>query len=174
MTVHSSKGLEFPVVFISGLDDGLFPLYNSLDKKEDLEEERRLFYVALTRAKQRVYLLYSTHRRRMGPDNTIGFPSRFINEIPSELLERIEFQSALTRRVIVGSKTKKAKITITRTVTTFDDFKVGDMVEHSIFGVGKIMVLSGTGENQRVGVIFKDGTKKKLIVKYANLSKINL
>jgi len=58
-------------------------------------------------------------------------------------------------------------------VTTFDDFKVGDMVEHSIFGVGKIMVLSGTGENQRVGVVFKDGTKKKLIVKYANLSKIS-
>ena len=173
MTVHSSKGLEFPVVFISGLDDGLFPLYNSLDKKEDLEEERRLFYVALTRAKQRVFLLYSTHRRRMGADNTIGLPSRFINEIPSEFLERIEFQSALTRRVIVGSKTKKTKVAITRTVTTFDDFKVGDMVEHSIFGVGKIMVLSGTGENQRVGVIFKDGTKKKLIVKYANLSKIN-
>jgi DNA helicase-2/ATP-dependent DNA helicase PcrA len=58
-------------------------------------------------------------------------------------------------------------------VTTFDDFKVGDMVEHSIFGIGKIMVLSGTGENQRVGVVFKDGTKKKLIVKYANLSKVS-
>jgi DNA helicase-2/ATP-dependent DNA helicase PcrA len=60
-----------------------------------------------------------------------------------------------------------------RTVTTFDDFKAGDMVEHSIFGPGKIMVLSGTGENQRVGVVFKDGTKKKLIVKYANLKKIS-
>ena len=75
--------------------------------------------------------------------------------------------------MVGGSLQKRTKIAITRTVTTFDDFKVGDMVEHSIFGAGKIMVLSGTGENQRVGVIFKDGTKKKLIVKYANLSKIS-
>ena len=173
MTVHSSKGLEFPVVFISGLDDGLFPLYQSIEDKKELEEERRLFYVALTRAQERVFLLYATNRRRMGGENIIGMPSRFIGEIPSEFLDRIEFQSALTRRVVGGTLQKRAKIEITRTVTTFDDFKVGDMVEHSIFGIGKIMVLSGTGESQRVGVIFKDGTKKKLIVKYANLTKVS-
>ena len=173
MTVHSSKGLEFPVVFVAGLDDGLFPLYNAMATKEGLEEERRLFYVALTRAQERVFLLYATNRRRMGGENVMGMPSRFISEIPNDYLERIEFQSALTRRVVGGSLQKRTKIAITRTVTTFDDFKVGDMVEHSIFGIGKIMVLSGTGENQRVGVVFKDGTKKKLIVKYANLSKIS-
>jgi len=173
MTVHSSKGLEFPVVFVSGLDDGLFPLYNAMDTKEGLEEERRLFYVALTRAQERVFLLYATNRRRMGGENVLGMPSRFISEIPNDYLERIEFQSALTRRVMGGSLQKRTRVAVTRTVTTFDDFKVGDMVDHSIFGVGKIMVLSGTGENQRVGVIFKDGTKKKLIVKYANLSKIS-
>jgi len=173
MTVHSSKGLEFPVVFISGLDDGLFPLYQAIEDKKELEEERRLFYVALTRAQERVFLLYATNRRRMGGENIIGMPSRFIGEIPPEFLDRIEFQSALTRRVVGGTLQKRAKIEITRTVTTFDDFKVGDMVEHSIFGIGKIMVLSGTGENQRVGVIFKDGTKKKLIVKYANLTKVS-
>ena len=173
MTVHSSKGLEFPVVFVSGLDDGLFPLYNVLDTKEGLEEERRLFYVALTRAQERVFLLYATNRRRMGGENVLGMPSRFISEIPNDYLERIEFQSALTRRVMGGSLQKRTRVAVTRTVTTFDDFKVGDMVDHSIFGLGKIMVLSGTGENQRVGVIFKDGTKKKLIVKYANLSKIS-
>ena len=173
MTVHSSKGLEFPVVFISGLDDGLFPLYQSIEDKKELEEERRLFYVALTRAQERVFLLYATNRRRMGGENIIGMPSRFIGEIPPEFLDRIEFQSALTRRVVGGTLQKRAKIEITRTVTTFDDFIVGDMVEHSIFGIGKIMVLSGTGENQRVGVIFKDGTKKKLIVKYANLTKVS-
>ena len=100
-------------------------------------------------------------------------PSRFINEIPSEYLERIEFESALTNRVISGSRFKSTKIRTTRTITAFNDFKVGDLVEHPIFGSGKIMVLSGTGENQRVGVLFKDGTKKKLIVKYANLSKVN-
>ena len=173
MTVHSSKGLEFPVVFVSGLDDGLFPLYNSLNSKEELEEERRLFYVALTRAQERVFLLYATNRRRMGGENILGMPSRFISEIPNEYLDRIEFRSALTRRVVGGTKSKNTKVEMTRTITTFDDFKVGDKVEHSIFGEGKIMVLSGTGENQRVGVIFKDGTKKKLIVKYANLTKID-
>jgi len=174
MTVHSSKGLEFPVVFIAGLDDGLFPLYASIEVKKELEEERRLFYVALTRAQHRVFLLYATNRRRMGGENVLGMPSRFIGEIPPEYLERIKFESALTRRVISSSsQQKRTKIEVTRTVTTFDDFKVGDMVEHSIFGLGKIMVLSGTGENQRVGVIFKDGTKKKLIVKYANLTKAN-
>ena len=173
MTVHSSKGLEFPVVFIAGLDDGLFPLFNALDTKEGLEEERRLFYVAMTRAQERVFLLYATNRRRMGGENVYGMPSRFISEIPKDFLDQIEFQSALTRRVVGGSLQKKTKVEVTRTVTTFDDFKVGDMVEHSIFGPGKIMVLSGTGENQRVGVVFKDGTKKKLIVKYANLTKIS-
>ncbi len=173
MTVHSSKGLEFPVVFVAGLDDGLFPLYNAMETKEGLEEERRLFYVALTRAQERVFLLYATNRRRMGGENVIGMPSRFIGEIPTNFLDRIEFHSALTRRVVGGSLQKRTKVAVTRTVTTFDDFKAGDMVEHSIFGAGKIMVLSGTGENQRVGVIFKDGTKKKLIVKYANLTKIS-
>ena len=173
MTVHSAKGLEFPVVFVSGLDDGLFPLYVALENKKELEEERRLFYVALTRAQERVFLLYATNRRRMGGENMLGMPSRFIGEIPAEFLDRIEFQSALTRRVVGGSLQKNTRVAVTRTVTTFDDFKVGDMVEHSIFGVGKIMVLSGSGENQRVGVIFKDGTKKKLIVKYANLTKVS-
>lgn len=173
MTVHSSKGLEFPVIFIAGLDDGLFPLHATIENKKELEEERRLFYVALTRAQERVFLLYATNRRRMGGENIIGMPSRFIGEIPPEFLDRIEFQSALTRRVVGGPLKKNTKVTVTRTVTTFDDFKVGDAVEHSIFGIGKIMVLSGTGENQRVGVVFKDGTKKKLIVKYANLSKLN-
>ena len=173
MTVHSSKGLEFPVVFIAGLDDGLFPLYRSLDSKEDIEEERRLFYVAVTRAKERVFLLYATNRRRMGGDNISGISSRFINEIPEELLERIDFSSAVTRKIVTGIKKKRQRSQMVRTVTIFDDFIVGDDVMHSIFGAGKIMALSGTGENQRVGVVFKDGTRKKLIVKYANLKKVS-
>ena len=173
MTVHSSKGLEFPVVFVSGLDDGLFPLFGTFDNQEELEEERRLFYVALTRASAKVFLLYATNRRRLGGENIIGLPSRFISEIPNRYLERVDFQSALTRRIVGGKLRNQAKLKVRRTVTTFDDFKVGDLVEHAIFGQGKIMVLSGTGENQRVGVVFKDGTKKKLIVKYANLTKVN-
>ena len=172
MTVHSSKGLEFPVVFVVGLDEGLFPLYNSLENKKELEEERRLFYVALTRAQERVYLLYATNRRRMGAENVNGLPSRFINEIPEDSLEKISFRSAVTRKFVTGKRKKDGLTQMVRTVTDFDDFQVGDFVEHSIFGAGKIMALSGTGENQRVGVVFNDGTRKKLIVKFANLKKI--
>ena len=172
MTVHSSKGLEFPVVFIAGMDDGLFPLSRSLDDKKELEEERRLFYVALTRAEERVYILYATNRRRMGAETVNGLPSRFINEIPEDSLEKISFSSAVTRKFIINRRKKEGLTQMVRTVTDFDDFQVGDNVEHSIFGAGKIMALSGTGENQRVGVVFNDGTRKKLIVKFANLKKL--
>ena len=172
MTLHSAKGLEFPIVFITGLEDGLFPLYRSLDNRKDLEEERRLFYVGLTRAMERVYLLYATQRRRMGADYDLGLMSRFLREIPEDYIEEIPFSSALTRKLI---KTQPGNIKVkkTRTVTAFDDFKVGDKVEHAIFGLGEIKALSGAGENQRVGVVFKDGLKKKLIVKYANLKKVD-
>ena len=172
MTIHSSKGLEFPVVFIAGMDEGLFPLFNSIDDKKELEEERRLFYVALTRAEERVYILYATNRRRMGVEMVNGLPSRFINEIPEDSLEKISFSSSVTRKFVSGTQKKDGLTQMVRTVTDFDDFQVGDNVEHSIFGIGKIMALSGTGENQRVGVVFSDGTKKKLIVKFANLKKI--
>jgi len=172
MTIHSSKGLEFPVVFIAGMDEGLFPLFNSIDDKKELEEERRLFYVALTRAEERVYILYATNRRRMGVEMVNGLPSRFINEIPENSLEKISFSSSVTRKFVSGTRKKDGLTQMVRTVTDFDDFQVGDNVEHSIFGIGKIMALSGTGENQRVGVVFSDGTRKKLIVKFANLKKI--
>ena len=172
MTIHSSKGLEFPVVFIAGMDEGLFPLFNSLEDKNELEEERRLFYVALTRAEEKIYILYASNRRRMGAEAINGIPSRFINEIPEESLDKISFSSAVTRKFVAGKKKKDGLTQMVRTVTDFDDFQVGDNVEHSIFGAGKIMALSGTGENQRVGVVFNDGTRKKLIVKFANLKKL--
>ena len=87
-------------------------------------------------------------------------------------LEKISFSSAVTRKFVTSKKNKDGLTEMVRTVTDFDDFQVGDNVEHSIFGTGKIMALSGTGENQRVGVVFNDGTRKKLIVKFANLKKI--
>ncbi|MED5255720.1 MAG: UvrD-helicase domain-containing protein [Candidatus Neomarinimicrobiota bacterium] len=172
MTVHASKGLEFPVVFLTGLEDGLFPLSIALNEKDIMEEERRLFYVALTRSQETVYLLYATDRRRSGSDSWGGIASRFIKEIPEEFMESISFSSAITRK-LVKTETGAIKMKLKRTITTFDDFKVGDLVEHSIFGEGKIMALSGSGENQRVGVAFKDGLKKKLIVKFAKLKKIS-
>ena len=173
MTVHASKGLEFPVVFLTGLEDGLFPLYRSLDSNETLEEERRLFYVGVTRAMHKVYLMYANNRRRMGSDDLYGIVSRFIGEIPEDNLEKISFTSALTRKVIGGKAGKHTKTAVSRTVVLFDDFQVDDYVEHAIFGVGKVMALSGQGENQRVGIEFKDGLKKKLVVKFANLKKVD-
>jgi len=172
MTLHSSKGLEFPIVFITGLEDGLFPLSRSFNNPKDLEEERRLFYVGLTRAKQKAYLLYATNRRKIGIDYDVGFASRFLAEIPEEFLEKIPFRSALMHKVTKrrGASTRlKSK----RSITSFDDFTVGDFVKHAVFGTGKIMALSGTGENQRVAVVFKGGVKKKLIVRFANLKKID-
>lgn len=172
MTLHAAKGLEFPVVFITGLEDGLFPLYSALENKEKLEEERRLFYVGLTRAMQKVYLMYANHRRRFGSEDLYGMVSRFVYEMPEDKLEKISFTSALTRKVVGGRPGQYTKTAVSRTVVVFDDFKVGDFVEHSIFGIGKVKALSGQGENQRVGIVFKDGLKKKLVVKFANLKKV--
>ncbi|MDP7037263.1 MAG: UvrD-helicase domain-containing protein [Candidatus Marinimicrobia bacterium] len=170
MTLHSSKGLEFPVIFITGLEDGLFPLSRTFNMPKELEEERRLFYVGLTRAMEKVYLLYATNRRKIGIDYNVGFASRFLTEIPEEYMEKIPFRSALMHKVS-KKRGKSTQLKSKRSITTFDDFTVGDFVEHAVFGVGKIMALSGTGENQRVAVVFKGGMKKKLIVKFANLIK---
>ena len=173
MTLHSAKGLEFPVIFITGLEDGLLPFYNAFNDQKEMEEERRLFYVGLTRAIEKVYLLYARNRRKMGLDYAVGLASRFLKEIPVKYLENISFNSALMRKVTTSNRGKKTKVKVTRSITLFDDFMVGDYVKHAIFGIGKIMALSGSGENQRVGVVFKDGLKKKLIVKYANLKKVD-
>ncbi len=159
MTLHSSKGLEFPVIFITGLEDGLFPLSRTFNMPKELEEERRLFYVGITRAMEKVYLLYATNRRKIGIDYNVGFASRFLTEIPEEYLEKIPFRSALMHKVS-KKRGKSTQLKSKRSITTFDDFTVGDFVEHAVFGVGKIMALSGTGENQRVAVVFKGGMKK--------------
>ncbi len=172
MTVHAAKGLEFLTVFVTGLEQGLFPLVRIDDGPDQMEEERRLFYVAVTRAMNQVYLLNAKYRRRFGAMNTTSFiQSDFLDEIDENVIKVKSYKSVYTRRV-VGTGNKK-KIQISRTVTEFDDFKIGDQVQHNLFGVGTILVLSGTGENQKVGVEFDGGLRKKLIVKYARLKKID-
>ncbi len=172
MTVHAAKGLEFSTVFITGLEQGLFPLVRIDDDLDQIEEERRLFYVAVTRAMNQLYLLNAKYRRRFGAMNATSFvKSDFLNEIDENVIKQKSYKSVYTRRV-VGTGSKK-KIQISRTVTEFDDFKIGDQVQHNLFGVGTILVLSGTGENQKVGVEFDGGLRKKLIVKYARLKKID-
>jgi len=172
MTVHAAKGLEFPTVFITGLEQGLFPLIRIDDTDSQLEEERRLFYVALTRAMEKAYLLNAHQRRRFGAQNISSFvQSDFLNEIDESTLKINKYKSVYTKRIVNSANGKSVKVS--RTVTEFDDFSVGDMVQHNLFGVGTIIVLSGSGENQKVGIEFKDGLKKKLIVKYANLKRID-
>ena len=172
MTVHAAKGLEFPTVFISGLEQGLFPLIRIDDEPDQIEEERRLFYVAVTRAMDQVYLLNAKYRRRFGAINTTSFvQSDFLNEIDKDVVKIKSYKSVYTKRVVGTGRQKKIKIS--RTVTEFDDFQIGDQVQHNLFGIGTILVLSGSGENQKVGVEFDDGLRKKLIVKYARLKKID-
>ena len=172
MTIHTAKGLEFPTVFVSGLEQGLFPLIRSDDDPDQLEEERRLFYVAVTRAMERVYLLNAQQRRTFGGLNRSSFiQSDFLNEIDKDVIQVKPYKTVRIKR-FVRSGGKKI-FQISRTVTQFDDFKKGDQVQHNLFGVGTIVVLSGTGENQKVGVEFDGGLRKKLIVKYARLKKID-
>ena len=172
MTIHAAKGLEFPTVFITGLEQGLFPLMRIDDSSDQFEEERRLFYVALTRAMEKAYLLNAYYRRRFGSQNISSFvQSDFLNEINEDSLKIKKYKSVYTKRIVSSANGKIMRVA--RTVTEFDDFSVGDMVQHNLFGVGTIIVLNGSGENQKVGIEFKDGLKKKLIVKYANLKRID-
>ena len=172
MTIHTAKGLEFPTVFVSGLEQGLFPLIRDDDPSDQLEEERRLFYVAVTRAMERVYLLNAQQRRTFGGLKRSSFrQSDFLNEIDKDVIKVKPYKTVRIKRFVRSGGKKTFQIS--RTVTQFDDFKKGDQVQHNLFGVGTILVLSGTGENQKVGVEFDGGLRKKLIVKYARLKKID-
>ena len=169
MTLHSAKGLEFPVVFITGLEDGLFPIFRALEDPRELEEERRLFYVGLTRAMEKAYLHYAPNRRRSSGAVGLGMASRFLQEIPEKYLDRINFHSALTRRLVKDKSSNKYKLKHVRTITSFNEFERGDKVKHSIFGKGMILAVDGAGDNQKITVVFQGNIQKKLIGKYANL-----
>ena len=173
MTLHSAKGLEFPVVFITGLEDGLFPISRAIEDPKQLEEERRLFYVGITRAREKAYLHYAPNRRRSSGAVGFGMPSRFLHEIPDKHLDRINFHSALTRRLVKDKKSDKYKLKHVRTITSFNEFGRGDKVEHPIFGKGMILAVEGAGDNQKITVVFQGNVEKKLIGKYANLKPLS-
>lgn len=171
MTVHSAKGLEFPRVFVTGLEDGLFPLMR--DEDGDIEEERRLFYVAATRAEKALHLSFARRRRRYGGfQDAIG--SRFIAEIDKN---HLEFASAGGRRIFGGPRPARRdedehihpEVAYEDISQEEDGFRKGQKVQHPRFGPGTLVSMEGHGEQLRVTVVFQDHIRRTLIAKFANL-----
>ena len=163
MTLHSAKGLEFPLVFLCGLEDGLFPHQRSIADPAGLEEERRLCYVGCTRAMSELYLTYAEQRRLHGMDN-YGVPSRFINEVPKALLEEIRPRAHLSRPAPVQGRATRSNGGIEAPAV-----QLGRPVRHAKFGDGVILNCEGQGAHARVQVNFESAGTKWLVLNYANL-----
>lgn len=197
MTLHSAKGLEFPVVFIPGMEEGIFPGNQSMFSEEDLEEERRLAYVGITRAKKKLYLISSQQRMLYGQTSR-NMPSRFLREIPSSV---IDDQSVVARRSTGftsahssfssgprggSSYTSSSKIGSARQSSNSAhkfgqagnaaqksnvDYKVGDTVSHKSFGTGTILTITPMGGDMLLEVAFDKAGTKKMMANYARLEK---
>ena len=179
MTVHSAKGLEFHAVFITGLEEGLFPHENSASEEDGLEEERRLMYVALTRARRRLYLTH-TQTRMLHGQTRYNVASRFLDELPEQLIKRVNstkysgfvsapgfsagFSAGLSAEFNAGIAAKPPKIE-----TTVSGWRVGQNVVHAKFGTGVIINAEGRGADARVQVNFRNAGVKWLALEYAKL-----
>ena len=164
MTMHSAKGLEFPLVFLCGLEDGLFPHQRSVADPQGLEEERRLCYVGMTRAKKILYVTYAEQRRLHGMDS-VSQPSRFIAEIPEEFVEEVRPRVEVSRPVSSLSRGRSAGIS----AGTELGIRLGQRVRHGKFGDGVILNCEGQGAHARVEVNFETAGTKWLVLSYANL-----
>ena len=166
------KGLEYPIVHIAGLEEGLFPLGSLSNPNMDLEEERRLFYVAVTRAEEKAFLYNASIRRRFGGEAVRSIPSQFIGELPDELIDHIHIRHLPKASYSPSQKYTYNQTTSSKKVSqsTVLDYKVGNVVKHSIFGKGKLLRVEGVGENTKLTVLFIGNVKKTLIQKYANLT----
>ncbi len=183
MTIHAAKGLEFPYVFVVGMEENLFPSMQSVSTRTDLEEERRLFYVAVTRAMKKVTLSYAETRYRWG-EFTVGEPSRFLEEVDEDLLDipkkasvgrerdfrqseksttspPMHFQKRNLKPVENNSQSFEASNT--------SDLQVGMQVVHPKFGTGKVVAIEGTGPNKKAAVFFPVVGQKKLLLRFAKL-----
>ncbi|MBI3193483.1 MAG: UvrD-helicase domain-containing protein [Ignavibacteriae bacterium] len=183
MTLHSAKGLEFPVVFVAGLEEGLLPFYPSQIEENELEEERRLLYVGITRAMKKLYLTYTRSRYRFG-DVTLQSPSRFISEIQGRGVEAYNsfkrfHQRKDENRFSPSYKKKSYQQEREIFADTMPDYesmndvskglRVGSIVEHEEFGRGRTLSISGKGEMMKAVVLFESVGAKSLMVKYARL-----
>jgi len=162
MTLHSAKGLEFPLVFLAGMEEGLFPSTRSLNESGRLEEERRLAYVGITRARQRLVLSYAESRRLHGTD-TYGVPSRFLREIPSAVLQEVRPRVQVSRPAYAGGSRRFEP------AVEAPALRLGQRVRHAQFGEGVVVDSEGAGAHARVQVNFEDAGSKWLVLGYANL-----
>lgn len=166
MTMHSAKGLEFPLVFITGMEQGLFPSKRSVEESGKIEEERRLCYVGITRAEQRLFLTMAEHRRLYGRDH-FSTPSRFISEIPSDYIMEIRPRLSVSRPMVQTPQRKA----IREDNTT--GLNIGQRVMHGKFGEGTVTDYEGQGAHARVYVNFETVGNKWLVLAYAKLEALN-
>jgi DNA helicase-2/ATP-dependent DNA helicase PcrA len=175
MTLHCAKGLEFPVVMITGLEDSLLPISRSLDNSEDLEEERRLFYVGLTRAKEKVYLFYALQRSFMN-DMAFRLPSRFLDDLDPSVVNwtkaviREYGKPFQRRRQFVAEASFEPHPDYENISQETSPLKIGIMIEHEIYGRGKVIRIEGKGQKQKVGIRFDSGVEKKFMTQYARFT----
>jgi DNA helicase-2/ATP-dependent DNA helicase PcrA len=162
MTLHSAKGLEFPLVFLVGLEDGLFPSQKSTEEPGRLEEERRLAYVGITRARTRLVLTYAESRRLHGVE-MYSRPSRFLREIPAQLLHEVRPRVQVSRPVYNNRSVAAARVDST------PPLKLGQRVRHTTFGEGVVVDYEGSGAHTRVQINFEGAGQKWLVLAYANL-----
>ena len=165
MTLHSAKGLEFPLVFLVGLEDGLFPSNRSMEESGRLEEERRLAYVGITRARHKLVLTYAEARRLHGQD-MYGIPSRFLREIPSHLLNEVRPRVQVSRAYSPQPPRSFGHASLAETPA----IKLGASVNHPKFGDGVVTGYEGSGAHARVQVHFAEEGSKWLVLAYANLT----
>lgn len=161
MTLHSAKGLEFPVVFLAGCEEELFPHYLSMNDPKGIEEERRLCYVGVTRAMRKLYMSYAELRRMHGKE-IYHRPSRFLHEIPSNLIEEIRFRTKVTRPQPMGMSSTSSY----RPEPQNSSFRIGQEVHHRIFGDGTVLDIEGDGDDMKLKVRFAKVGTKFLIASY--------
>ncbi|MEK9766066.1 MAG: 3'-5' exonuclease, partial [Thalassolituus sp.] len=174
MTLHSAKGLEFPQVVLAGVEEGLFPHKMSMDEAEGLEEERRLAYVGITRAMEKLIITYAESRRLHGQEN-FSTPSRFIREIPTELIQEVRLKNSISRPLSArahkptgqGSSYGQPQF-----VQEQYPFALGQRVFHEMFGEGTVLQFEGQGPGLRIQVNFDDAGSKWLVASFAKLEAI--
>lgn len=179
MTLHTAKGLEFPTVFIAGMEEGIFPHSRTLGERAEIEEERRLAYVGLTRARQRLYVTRSEYRSSWGTPTT-NPPSRFLSEIPSEVITWKSPTPSLggggdgytSGRSFAGRKFGPPPKATGKKVETTLELAVGDRVSHDTFGLGKVVEVSGSGDRAQAIIDFGSLGEKRLLLRYAPVERL--